>query len=75
MVTPMDNATKNAIRNLAKQANEEIKVRRKKEPHANVDKICVDVLKDKFKKVEALGVNRLWLSYYLGVVNGTLIER
>ncbi len=71
----MDNATKNAIRNLAKQANEEIKVRRKNEPHANVDKICVDVLKDKFKKVEALGVNRLWLSYYLGVVNGTLIER
>lgn len=71
----MDNATKNAIRNLAKQANEEIKVRRKSEPHANLDKICVDVLKGKFKKVEALGVNRLWLSYYLGVVNGTLIER
>lgn len=71
----MDNATKNAIRNLAKHANEEIKVRRKNDPHGNVDKICVDVLKDKFQKVEALGVNRLWLSYYLGVVNGTLIER
>lgn len=71
----MDNTTKNAIRNLAKQANEEIKARREKEPDASVDRICVAVLKEKFKKVEALGVNRLWLSYYLGVVNGRLIER
>lgn len=71
----MDNATKNAIRNLAKQANDEIAVRRKAEPKANIDKICVDVLRDKFRKVEALGVNRLWLSYYLGVINGRLTER
>lgn len=71
----MDNATKNAIRNLAKKANEEIALRRKAQPKENIDKICVDVLRDKFKKVEALGVNRLWLSYYLGVINGTLTER
>lgn len=71
----MDNTTKNAIRNLAKQANEEIKARREKEPDESVDRICVGVLKEKFKKVEALGVNRLWLSYYLGVINGRLIER
>lgn len=71
----MDNTTKNAIRNLAKQANEEIKARREKEPGENVDRICVEVLKEKFKKVEALGVNRLWLSYFLGVINGRLIER
>lgn len=71
----MDNATKNAIRNLAKQANEEIKARRKDNPNGNLDKICVEVLRDKFKRVEQLGVNRLWLSYYLGVINGTLTER
>ena len=71
----MDNTTKNAIRNLAKQADIEIRERRAADPKANVDHICVEVLKEKFKKVEALGVNRLWLSYYLGVVNGRLIER
>jgi len=71
----MDNATKNAIRNLAKQANDEIAERRKADPKGNIDKICVDVLRDKFRKVEALGVNRLWLSYYLGVINGRLTER
>lgn len=70
----MDNATKNAIRNLAKQANDEIAARRKADPKAKIDKICVDVLRDKFRKVEALGVNRLWLSYYLGVINGRLTE-
>lgn len=71
----MDNTTKNAIRNLAKQANEEIKARREKEPDASVDRICVEVLKEKFKKVEALGVNRLWLSIALGWVTGRLTER
>lgn len=71
----MDNATKNAIRSLAKQANDEIAARRKAEPKGNIDKICVDVLSDKFRKVDALGVNRLWLSYYLGVINGRLTER
>lgn len=71
----MDNATKNAIRALAKQANDEIAERRSSEPKGNVDKICVDVLRNKFKKVEALGVDRLWLSYYLGVINGRLTER
>lgn len=71
----MDNTTKNAIRNLAKQANEEIKARREKEPDASVDRICVEVLKEKFKKVEALGVNRLWLSIALGWVTGRLEER
>lgn len=71
----MDNTTKNAIRNLAKHANEEIKARREKEPGESVDRICVEVLKEKFKKVEALGVNRLWLSYFLGVINGRLTER
>lgn len=71
----MDTMTKNALRALAKQANEEIKVMRKLNPNANVDKICISVLSEKFKKVEALGVNRLWLSYYLGVINGRIIEK
>lgn len=48
---------------------------RKLNPNANVDKICISVLSEKFKKVEALGVNRLWLSYYLGVINGRIIEK
>lgn len=59
----MDNATKNAIRALAKQANDEIALRRKADPKGNIDKICADVLRNKFRKVEALGVNQLWLSY------------
>lgn len=71
----MDNATKNAIRNLAKQADAEIRQKRTADPKANVDHICVEVLKEKFKKVEALGVNRLWLSIALGWVTGRLEER
>lgn len=65
----------NALRSIAKKANEEIRELRRRAPGENPDVISTRVLNQHEKTVISLGFNRLWLVWEIGVLNGVFEDK
>lgn len=61
---------RNALRSIAKKANEEIRELRRQSPGENPDVISTRILNQYENAVISLGFNRLWLVWEIGVLNG-----
>ena len=66
---------RNALRSIAKKANEEIRELRQQAPGENPDIISTRVLNQHEETVTSLGFNRLWLAREIGLLNGAFKDR
>lgn len=71
----MDAKTNNTIKNVAKKVNDKIKELRKENPEADLDDVCRIALDMYYPKIEPLGVQRYYLAWHVGVLNGVFQDR
>lgn len=71
----MDAKTNNIIKNVAKKVNEKIKELRQQNPKADLDDVCRIALDMYYPKIESLGVQRYYLAWHVGVLNGVFQDR